>query len=117
MNKTLALCLTLFASPLAAHPHIFVNTGLSFVLDGENRLTHVQVTWEYDELYSLLVTEDMGVDSDYDGVLNAEDIAVLMVIRKSGSEWCQLNWPNIPRPNQDNEEVQPLPISFEPGST
>ena len=77
MNKTLALCLTLFASPLAAHPHIFVNTGLSFVLDGENRLTHVQVTWEYDELYSLLVTEDMGVDSDYDGVLNAEDIAVL----------------------------------------
>ena len=64
MNKTLALCLTLFASPLAAHPHIFVSTGLSFVLDGENRLTHVQVTWEYDELYSLLVTEDMGVDSE-----------------------------------------------------
>lgn len=77
MNKTLALCLTLFAAPLAAHPHIFVNTGLTFLVDDQNRLTHVQVTWEYDELYSLLVTEDMGVDSDYDGVLSPEDIKVL----------------------------------------
>lgn len=77
MKKTLALCLTLFAAPLAAHPHIFVNTGLTFLVDEQNRLTHVQVTWEYDELYSLLVTEDMGVDADYDGVLTAEDIAVL----------------------------------------
>lgn len=77
MNKTLALCLTLFAAPLAAHPHIFVNTGLTFLVDDQNRLTHVQVTWEYDELYSLLITEDMGVDSDYDGVLNEEDVTLL----------------------------------------
>jgi polyphosphate kinase len=71
------LSLSLFAAPLGAHPHIFVNTGLVFVVDAENRLTHVQVTWEYDELYSLLVTEDMGVDEDYDGVLNASDLATL----------------------------------------
>lgn len=81
MNKAIAssvsLCLALFAAPLVAHPHIFVNTGLRFVVDDQNRLTHVQVTWEYDELYSLLLTEDMGVDSDYDGVLTAEDVATL----------------------------------------
>ena len=71
------LSLSLFAAPLGAHPHIFVNTGLVFVVDAENRLTHVQVTWEYDELYSLLVTEDMGVDEDYDGILNASDLAKL----------------------------------------
>ncbi len=76
--KTIAtLCLSLFAPPLAAHPHIFVNTGLVMLVDGQNRLTHVQVTWEYDELYSLLVTEDMGVDSDYDEVLTPEDLALL----------------------------------------
>ncbi len=77
MNKTLALFLTLAAAPLSAHPHIFVNTGLTFLVDEQNRLTHVQVTWEYDELYSLLVTEDMGVDSDYDGVLTPADTAML----------------------------------------
>lgn len=77
MKHLIALFACLCAAPLGAHPHIFVNTGLVFVVDDENRLTHVQVTWEYDELYSLLVTEDLGVDSDYDGVLTAQDIDLL----------------------------------------
>lgn len=77
MKSLATLCLTVFAAPLAAHPHIFVNTGLVMLVDDQDRLTHVQVTWEYDELYSLLVTEDMGVDSDYDGVLTPEDMALL----------------------------------------
>jgi polyphosphate kinase len=72
-----ALSLMLLAAPLQAHPHIFINTGLSVLIDGQNRLTHVQVTWEYDELYSLLVTEDMGVDSDYDGISTPEDVVKL----------------------------------------
>ena len=77
MKTAATFCLLLAAAPLAAHPHIFVNTGLVFVVDKQNRLTHVQVTWEYDELYSLLVTEDMGIDSDYDGVLTDADKAAL----------------------------------------
>ena len=77
MRTALFLCLLLVAAPLGAHPHIFVNTGLSFVVDAQNRLTHVQVTWEYDELYSLLVTEDMEIDSDYDGILTPSDTATL----------------------------------------
>ncbi len=47
------------------------------MINADNNLTHVQVTWEYDELYSLLLTEDMGLDKDYDGVLNDADIAAL----------------------------------------
>lgn len=54
MRLLAALCLSLFAAPLGAHPHIFVNTGLVFVVDDKNRLTHVQVTWEYDELFRCL---------------------------------------------------------------
>ncbi|KIN71204.1 DUF1007 family protein [Sulfitobacter guttiformis] len=77
MNKFAALCLILCAAPANAHPHIFINAGLVFVVDADNRLTHVQVTWEYDELYSLLVTEDMGIDADYDGVLSEADTARL----------------------------------------
>lgn len=67
----------LCAAPLGAHPHIFIDTGIEVVVDAENRLTHVRVTWEYDELYTLLITEDLGVDSDYDGVLTDADRAVL----------------------------------------
>lgn len=77
MKKILAVCLSLFASPLSAHPHIFVNTGLAFLVDDQNRLTHVQVTWEYDELFSLLITEDMGLDGDYDGVLTPAELETL----------------------------------------
>ncbi|WP_299415630.1 DUF1007 family protein [uncultured Sulfitobacter sp.] len=77
MRWIAALCFILLAAPLGAHPHIFINTGLVFIIDAQNRLTHVQVTWEYDELYSLLVTEDLGVDSDYDGVLTPADVQKL----------------------------------------
>ncbi len=77
MRTALTFALILFAAPVAAHPHIFINTGLKVLIDDQNRLTHVQVTWEYDDLYSLLVTEDTGVDSDYDGVLTQADTAKL----------------------------------------
>jgi polyphosphate kinase len=77
MRLPAAFCLSLFAAPLGAHPHIFINAGLVTVVDAENRLTHVQVTWEYDELYSLLITEDLEIDSDYDGILTAQDMAKL----------------------------------------
>ncbi|WP_299565871.1 DUF1007 family protein [uncultured Sulfitobacter sp.] len=77
MRFPLALALITLAAPLAAHPHIFINTGLKVLIDEQNRLTHVEVTWEYDDLYSLLVTEDLGIDADYNGVLTAEDKARL----------------------------------------
>jgi ABC-type uncharacterized transport system substrate-binding protein len=70
MKNALALAITLgTAAPLAAHPHIFIDTGLALSFDTEGTLTQVQVTWVYDQLYSLLVTEDMGLDHDFDGVL------------------------------------------------
>lgn len=64
---TLAFCL--LATAPQAHPHIFIDTGLTGIVDGQGRLTHVRIVWEYDALYSLLVTEDMGLDDDYDGQL------------------------------------------------
>ncbi|SDF07181.1 DUF1007 family protein [Sulfitobacter delicatus] len=70
------LCLVL-ATPLGAHPHIFVDTKLEVLVDAEGRLTHLRITWAYDEFYSLLVTEDRGLDPDYDGVLTDAEIASL----------------------------------------
>lgn len=71
-------CAVLFF-PVAggAHPHIFVATGLIPVVDDGGRLTGVEVQWQYDELYSLLVLEDMGLDDDYDGKLTAAELAKL----------------------------------------
>ncbi|WP_370645648.1 DUF1007 family protein [Ruegeria sp. Ofav3-42] len=55
--------------PALAHPHVFIDTGLEFIVDDAGNLTHVRVTWAYDEFYSLLVLEDMNLDQDADGVL------------------------------------------------
>lgn len=71
------LVAALAAPPLAAHPHIFVATGLK-LLRGESGLVEgVEITWRYDALYSLLVLEDMELDADFDGRLTAAELQVL----------------------------------------
>lgn len=69
--------LLLTVSPALAHPHIFIDTGLEAVVDDAGRLTHIKVSWTYDDFYSLLVTEDMQLDQDFDGILTAEEQAQL----------------------------------------
>jgi ABC-type uncharacterized transport system substrate-binding protein len=58
-------------SPIAgwAHPHVFVDTGIDLITDESGKLIQVKVTWAYDAFYSLLITEDMGLDPDGDMVL------------------------------------------------
>lgn len=74
MKHIIPLILALvMATPVAAHPHVFIDTGLEVIFDDKGQMTHVRVTWQYDDLYSLLITEDMGLDADYDGVLTAAE--------------------------------------------
>jgi ABC-type uncharacterized transport system substrate-binding protein len=77
MRNALALLAALAPVPAAAHPHVFIGTGLTLVLDEANRLAAIRVTWSYDELYSLLVLEERGLDPDYDGELTPEELASL----------------------------------------
>jgi ABC-type uncharacterized transport system substrate-binding protein len=65
------------AGPAAAHPHIFVDTGVELLHDAEGRLTALRVHWTYDELFSLLLLEDLGLDDDYDGVLTEAETEAL----------------------------------------
>ena len=74
--SVLFMC-SLLATPLAAHPHVFIDTGLEVVVNDAGHLTEVRVTWEYDELYSLLITEDMALDLDGDGTLTEPELATL----------------------------------------
>ncbi|MCM2563843.1 DUF1007 family protein [Lutimaribacter sp. EGI FJ00015] len=78
MRRILASALLLFTAPAAsAHPHVFVDTALHIVTDDAGRITGVEVHWAYDELYSLLVLEDMALDDDYDGVLTEAELEAL----------------------------------------
>ena len=73
------LCALALSAPVAAaaHPHVFVETGLALVVDDKGRVTGIEVSWRYDELYSLLVLEDLALDEDYDGKLTDEELARL----------------------------------------
>lgn len=78
MRKILACLLSLLlAAPLGAHPHVFIDTGLELRFDGQGRLESLRITWVYDEFYSLLITEDMGLDADFDGRLTEAELAQL----------------------------------------
>ncbi|OAN69055.1 hypothetical protein A8B78_21915 [Jannaschia sp. EhC01] len=74
MPTLVALCAGLWPSAPSAHPHIFVDAGLRLVVEG-GVVTAVEVTWLYDELYSLILMEDYGLDPDFDLVLTEEEVA------------------------------------------
>lgn len=65
------------ATPVVAHPHVFIDSGLRLIVDAQGRASGIEVTWEYDELYSLLNFEDLGLDSDYDGELTEAELSAL----------------------------------------
>lgn len=70
---TLACLIALAPQPLAAHPHIYIDAGLTFMIDDHGNLAAIKVTWSYDEFYSLLQLEEMDLDPDGDGVLTAPE--------------------------------------------
>ena len=71
------LALMLSCGSAAAHPHVFIDTGLKVVLTDDGRVAGIEVSWAYDQLYSMLTFEDMGLDSDYDGQLKENEVAFL----------------------------------------
>lgn len=78
------LALLLAAPAVQAHPHVFVKTGLQLVADDSGQLVGVEVSWTYDDFYSLLLLEDMGLDNDGDGVLTPSELGRL--------DGFDLNW-------------------------
>lgn len=65
------------ATSAFAHPHIFVDTGLELMFDAQRRAVGVRITWSYDDLTSLQIITDKGLDPDFDGVLTADETAQL----------------------------------------
>jgi ABC-type uncharacterized transport system substrate-binding protein len=65
------------AGPAVAHPHVWIDTGIEVILNDRNEAVAVRITWTYDDLYSLYVVGDMGLDPDWDGKLTPEEEARL----------------------------------------
>lgn len=65
------------AGPAAAHPHVFMETGLEVTRDAEGRAVSLRVTWTYDPFFSLVLITERGLDPDADGVLTPEEMAAL----------------------------------------
>ena len=79
-----ALVALLLAAAAQAHPHLFVDARVALVHEGRS-LQAVRLTWTYDEFFSLLLIEDLGIDSDMDGQLTEAELDTL-----SGAV---LDWP------------------------
>ncbi|MBR9836576.1 MAG: DUF1007 family protein [Rhodobacteraceae bacterium] len=78
MKRLLACFLSLLpAAQAVAHPHVFVDTTLRVVLDDNQRVTGIELHWAYDEFFTLMLLEDMGLDPDGDGVLTGDELAIL----------------------------------------
>lgn len=84
MRYAAFLAFALSSAPLNAHPHVFISTGLKFHMDPSGILTGVEVRWQYDEFYSLLLLEDMALDPDRDGKLTRAELKRL--------DGFDLNW-------------------------
>lgn len=77
-RATLATAAVLvLAGPASAHPHMFVDTELEAIFDGDGRLAAVRITWIYDELTTLMSVTDGGHDKDGDGALSKAEMQPL----------------------------------------
>jgi polyphosphate kinase len=65
------------AGPAVAHPHVWIDARIEVILNDLNQATGVRISWTYDDLYSLFVIGDKGLDPDWDGVLTPGEEASL----------------------------------------
>jgi ABC-type uncharacterized transport system substrate-binding protein len=73
-----SLLALLIAAPAGAHPHVFVDAGAGFRLDGDGRLEGLRISWTYDEFTSLVLLDVLDIDADGDGELDDADRAAIV---------------------------------------
>ncbi len=61
------------AAPVAAHPHVFVDGGVDFVMRDGTVLEALEVTWLFDEFETLYTLSSAGVGLNDEGGLDEAD--------------------------------------------
>jgi ABC-type uncharacterized transport system substrate-binding protein len=64
-------------APVLAHPHAWIDAKVEVILNDTNEATAIRISWVYDNLYSLYVVSDRGLDPDWDGNLTPDEEAKL----------------------------------------
>ena len=80
MNRSLTTALTLFlgsAVPLSAHPHVFVDGGVDFIMADRATLDALSVTWLFDEFETLYDLSSRGIELQADGSLSVADREII----------------------------------------
>ena len=72
-----AAVLALSAGAAQAHPHEFIDAGIELRFDAGGALTALRIVWVYDDLTSLMILSDRGLDPDGDGALTEAEAATL----------------------------------------
>ncbi|MDB6454966.1 DUF1007 family protein [Falsirhodobacter sp. 20TX0035] len=85
MFRRALLLACLAASPAGAHPHVFVDESVGFRMDGD-ALTGLRIVWLYDAFSTLVLYDQLWLDEDGDGQLNAED---LQKVAAGETEWAE----------------------------
>lgn len=73
----LAICPFVPTLPVGAHPHVFVDTTLHLKISAEGQFEGIEISWTYDDFYSLLLIADEGLDPEGDGRLSDAELARL----------------------------------------
>jgi len=74
---SIAVATGMGAVPAHAHPHIFIDTGIETIFDGQGQVTALRISWSYDDFYSLVSIADRGFDLDGDSLLTPDEQAQL----------------------------------------
>ena len=74
-------CALLPASLAMAHPHVFVDGGVDFLMGAENTLEALQVTWRYDAFETLYILSSHGLDLNEKGELDEAARQTLVRLR------------------------------------
>lgn len=75
-RRPVAVALLVLPQAVAAHPHVFVETAMEVLIEND-AVTAIRLTWTYDAFFSLLLTEDLGLDPDGDAILTPDETARL----------------------------------------
>lgn len=67
----------LAGSPALAHPHVFIDATVEVIFDDQGLATALRIGWTYDDLFSMMIIEDRGLDPDFDGILTDDAVAAL----------------------------------------
>ena len=107
--RTLALA-ALVPTSRAAHPHVVVDAEVT-VLMQDGAVTGVRLRWTYDDLFSLMLTEDLSLDVDGDLTLTDAELATL---RNHVADWpadyagdleVEADGTSVPLALREDEEV------------